>query len=120
MKESSFIDQVMVVGEHEKFASALLVPDFKYLNEWCAARELTMGDKRDDIISLPEVIAAYNEEVSKINKSLSDWERISRFRIVTDDWSPASGELSASLKLKRKVVMEKYPELLDSIYRKQA
>ncbi len=120
MKESSFIDQVMVVGEHEKFASALLVPDFKYLKEWCAARELTMGDKRDDIISLPEVIAAYNEEISKINKSLSEWERISRFRIVTDDWSPASGELSASLKLKRKVVMDKYPELLNSIYRKQA
>lgn len=120
MKESSFIDQVMVVGEHEKFASALLVPDFKYLKEWCAVKELTLGDERDDIISLPEVIAAYNEEVSKINKSLSDWERISRFRIVTDDWSPASGELSASLKLKRKVVMEKYPELLNSIYRKQA
>jgi long-chain acyl-CoA synthetase len=120
MKESSFIDQVMVVGEHEKFASALLVPDFNYLMEWCAARDLSLGDKRDEIISLPEVIAAYNEEVSKINKGLSDWERISRFRIVTDDWSPASGELSASLKLKRKVVMEKYPELLDSIYRKQA
>ena len=120
MKESSFIDQVMVVGEHEKFASALLVPDFKYLKEWCAARELTPGDRPDEIISLPEVIAAYNEEVSKINKSLSDWERINRFRIVTDEWSPASGELSASLKLKRKVVLEKYPELLESIYRKQA
>ena len=120
MKESSFIDQVMVVGEHEKFASALLVPDFKYLREWCAARDLKTGDEPDEIINLPEVIAAYNEEVSKINKSLSDWEHINRFRIVTDEWSPASGELSASLKLKRKVVLEKYPELLDSIYRKQA
>ncbi len=120
MKESSFIDQVMVVGEHEKFASALLVPDFKYLKEWCAARDLKTGDEPDEIINLPEVIAAYNEEVSKINKSLSDWEHINRFRIVTDEWSPASGELSASLKLKRKVVLEKYPELLDSIYRKQA
>jgi len=120
MKESSFIDQVMVVGEHEKFASALLVPDFKYLREWCAARDLKTGDEPDEIINLPEVIAAYNEEVSKINKSLSDWEHINRFRIVPDEWSPASGELSASLKLKRKVVLEKYPELLDSIYRKQA
>ncbi len=120
MKESSFIDQVMVVGEHEKFASALLVPDFKYLKEWCAARDLKTGDEPDEIINLPEVIAAYNEEVSKINKSLSDWEHINRFRIVPDEWSPASGELSASLKLKRKVVLEKYPELLDSIYRKQA
>jgi len=119
MKESAFIDQVMVVGEHEKFASALLVPDFKYLKEWCAARELS-GENHDEIIGLPEVIAAYNEEVARINKSLSDWERINRFRIVTDEWSPVSGELSASLKLKRKVVKDKYPDLLDSIYRKQA
>ncbi|MEN8203874.1 MAG: long-chain fatty acid--CoA ligase [Bacteroidota bacterium] len=120
MKESAFIDQVMVVGEHQKFASALLVPDFKYLKEWCAARELTPGDTHDHMIRLPEVIAAYNEEVARINKSLSGWERINRFRIVTDEWSPVSGELSASLKLKRKVVQEKYPELLDSIYKKQA
>jgi long-chain acyl-CoA synthetase len=120
MKESAFIDQVMVVGEHEKFASALLVPDFKYLKEWCLSRQLSACDKPDEIICLPEVIAAYNEEVARINKSLSDWERINRFRIVTDEWSPVSGELSASLKLKRKVVMDKYPELLDSIYRKQA
>jgi long-chain acyl-CoA synthetase len=119
MKESAFIDQVMVVGEHEKFASALLVPDFKYLKEWCASRNLS-GENHDEIICLPEVIAAYNEEVARINKSLSEWERINRFRIVTDEWSPVSGELSASLKLKRKVVMDKYPELLDSIYRKQA
>jgi len=120
MKESAFIDQIMVVGEHEKFASALLVPDFKYLKEWCMARELSACDERDKIICLPEILAAFNEEVARINKSLSDWERINRFRIVTDEWSPVSGELSASLKLKRKVVMDKYPELLDSIYRKQA
>lgn len=120
MKESAFIDQIMVVGEHEKFASALLVPDFKYLKEWCMARQLSACDKPDEIICLPEILAAFNEEVARINKSLSDWERINRFRIVTDEWSPVSGELSASLKLKRKVVLDKYPELLDSIYRKQA
>jgi len=120
IKESAFIDQVMVVGEHEKFASALLVPDFKYLKEWCASKNLTMGKDAEEIICLPEVITVFNDEISKINKTLSDWERISRFRIVPDDWSPATGELSASLKLKRKVVASKYPELLDSIYKKQS
>ncbi len=120
MKESFFIDQVMVVGEHEKFASALLVPDFKYLKEWCAARKLEPGNKHDEIIRMPEVISAFNKEVARINKTLSDWERINRFRIVADEWSPVSGELSASLKLKRRVVLEKYPELLESIYKKQA
>jgi len=120
LKESAFIDQVMVVGEHQKFASALLVPDFKYLKEWCSANNITIGKDHEELISGPEVISVFNDEVSKINKSLSDWERISRVRLVPDDWSPATGELSASLKLKRKVVASKYPELLDSIYSKQS
>lgn len=120
LKESSFIDQVMVVGEHEKFASALLVPDFKYLKEWCASRNITIGKDHSELICLPEVTSVFTDEIKKINKSLSDWERINRFRIVSDEWSPATGELSASLKLKRKVVEAKYPELLDSIYKKQS
>ena len=116
IKESSFIDQVMVVGEHQKFASALLVPDFKYLQEWMSNNNITNGKERSDLIAIPEVVTAYNEEMAKINKSLMDWEQIKRFRIVTDDWSPVTGELSASLKLKRKVVAGRYVELLDAIY----
>ncbi len=120
LKESAFIDQVMVVGEHEKFASALLVPDFKYLKEWCAEREIAIGKDHSELISIPEVISVINDDIKKINKTLSDWERINRFRIVADEWSPATGELSASLKLKRKVVASKYPDLLESIYKKQS
>ncbi|MEN8226623.1 MAG: long-chain fatty acid--CoA ligase [Bacteroidota bacterium] len=120
IKESAFIDQVMVVGEHEKFASALLVPDFKYLKEWCASKNLSTAMEADELIALPEVSALFNEEIAKINKSLSDWERINRFRMVTDDWSPASGELSASLKMKRKVIESKYPDLLDAIYQRES
>ncbi len=119
LKESAFIDQVMVVGEHQKFASALLVPDFKYLKEWRAAQKLPNGKNNQELIAQPEVNAAINEEIKKINKKLQEWERISRTRLVSDEWSPASGELSASLKLKRKVVAEKYTDLLDSIYQKQ-
>jgi long-chain acyl-CoA synthetase len=119
LKESAFIDQVMVVGEHQKFASALLVPDFKYLKEWCTANNITIGKDHAELITVPEVISVFNDEVSKINRSFSDWERINRIRLVPDDWSPATGELSASLKLKRKVVVSKYSELLDSIYSKK-
>jgi long-chain acyl-CoA synthetase len=118
IKESLFIDQVMVVGEHEKFASALVVPDFKYLKEWCAASQLGGNKSNEELISLPEVVSVFNGEIAKINRTLSDWERINRFRIVTDEWSPATGELSASLKLKRKKVAAKYQEQLDFIYRK--
>ncbi len=120
VKESVFIDQVMVIGEHEKFASALLVPDFKYLKEWCSSKSLPSDQGLNELICQPEVIAIFNEEISKINKTLSDWEKINRFRIVPDDWSPATGELSASLKLKRKVIESRYPELLDAIYQRQS
>ncbi len=116
VKESSFIDQVMVVGEHQKFASALLVPDFKYLKEWCTEKNLATGQGNDEMIAHPEVVAVFNDEISRINKNLSDWERINRVRIVPDEWSPATGELSASLKLKRKAVASKYTDLLESIY----
>jgi len=120
LKESSFIDQVMVIGEHEKFASALLVPDFTYLIDWCKSRELYNNQEHKELIALPEVITAYNQEVSLMNKSLAEYERIHRFRIVPDQWSPATGELSASLKMKRKVIESRYSDLLDEIYRKQS
>jgi long-chain acyl-CoA synthetase len=119
IKESAFIDQVMVVGEHQKFASALLVPDFKYLKEWRASQGMTNGKDNKTLIDLPEVTAKFNEEIAIINKGLQEWEQINRIRLVPDEWSPATGELSASLKLKRKVVAERYSEILDGIYHKQ-
>jgi len=120
LKESLFIDQSMVVGEHQKFASALLVPDFKYLKEWCAASGLGKGMTNEQIICLTEVVSVFNEEVRRINKTLQQWERINRIRIVPHEWSPATGELSASLKLKRSAVVSRYSGLLDSIYQKQS
>jgi long-chain acyl-CoA synthetase len=118
IKESAFIDQVMVVGEHQKFASALLVPDFNYLKEWMLNNKVPNGRERSELIQIPEVVTAYNQEIAKINEKLMDWERIKRFRIVSEDWSPATGELSASLKLKRKVVADRYVDLLDAIYKR--
>ncbi|MFO7657251.1 MAG: AMP-binding protein, partial [Bacteroidales bacterium] len=120
LKESAFIDQAMVVGEHQKFASALLLPDFKYLKEWCESKQLFSGLGNFELICIQEVREIFNSEINRLNKSLSEPERILRFRIVADEWSTNTGELSASLKLKRKVVEEKYRELLDGIYRKQS
>ncbi|MBW6497491.1 MAG: long-chain fatty acid--CoA ligase [Bacteroidales bacterium] len=118
LKESAFIDQVMVVGEHQKFASALLVPDFKYLKEWCQSQQLFAGQGHAELICLPEVWEVYKQEIARLNKSLSEPEKILRFRLVADEWSPLSGELSASLKLKRDVIESKYKEILEGIYRK--
>ncbi len=117
IKESLFIDQVMVVGEHQKFTSALLVPDFKYLKAWCNSQQIPLGKDHHDLICEPRVLSVFNDEIARINKNLTVWERINRIRIVTDEWSPATGELSASLKLKRNVVVARYPHLLDEIYK---
>lgn len=118
LKESAFIDQAMVVGEHQKFASALILPDFKFLKEWCESRQLFSGQSHAELICLPEVWEVFKVEIGKLNKSLSEPENILRYRLVADEWSPATGELSASLKLKRDVIEAKYKEILDGIYRK--
>jgi long-chain acyl-CoA synthetase len=120
LKESPFIDQAMVIGEHQKFASALLLPDFKYLKEWCGAQQMPITNDLPGVIELPQVKQVIGEEISKLNKSLSEPERIMRYRILSDEWTPSSGELSATLKLKRKVIEAKYQEIIDGIYRKEA
>jgi long-chain acyl-CoA synthetase len=116
LKESPFIDQVMVLGEHQKFASALVVPDFNYLKGWCDSQHILNGHDNHSLICVPEVIAAFNREIDSVNRTLSEWEKIIRVRIVPDEWSTATGELSASLKLKRKVLEAKYKEILDGVY----
>ncbi|MCK4920527.1 MAG: long-chain fatty acid--CoA ligase [Bacteroidales bacterium] len=119
IKESIFIDQVMVVGEHQKFASALIVPNFEYLKNWCKTNGLYSNQDNNQLICIPEVLDVYNKEISIINKSMSDYERIQRIRLVSEVWSPLSGELSASLKMKRKNIESKYQEVLESIYKRK-
>ncbi|MBK7133278.1 MAG: long-chain fatty acid--CoA ligase [Bacteroidales bacterium] len=116
-KESNVIDQIMVVGEHEKFASALISPNFKYFDEWKTSKKISFSDS-EELIGLPEIQSYFNSEIEKINKKLSPPERINRFRLVPDEWSPATGELSPTLKLKRKFITDKYKKLLDQVYMK--
>ncbi len=117
LRESVYIDQALVTGEHEKFASALLSPDFRNLEAWMQARGLPVGTAEENI-GQPEVLALFGNEVDALNRKLSPPERLSRFRLVPDEWSPATGELSPTLKLKRQFIHEKYNELLAQIYRK--
>ncbi len=116
-KESNVIDQIMVVGEHEKFASALISPNFKYFDEWKTSKKISFSDS-EELIGLPEIQSYFNSEIEKINKKLSPPERINRFRLVPDEWSPSTGELSPTLKLRRKFISDKYKKLLDQVYMK--
>jgi long-chain acyl-CoA synthetase len=116
-KESPIIDQIMVIGEHEKFASALISPNFKYFDDWKKINKVSFSTT-EELIQLPEVLSFFSSEISKLNKRLSSFEGINRFRLVKDAWSPETGELSPTLKLRRQYVRDKYRSLVDQIYMK--
>jgi len=115
MKGSFFIEQVMVIGASEKFASALISPNFAYLHDWCSQRRIHFQDN-EDLILKTEVLAQLQKEVAAINKTLGEHEEIKRFRLVSDEWTPQSGELSPTLKLKRNYLAAKYKSIIDEIY----
>ncbi len=115
LKMSNLIEQVMVIGANEKFASALISPNFPLLHDWCAEHKIHYQNNQE-LIQIPEVIEKIRKEVSIINKTLSPHEQINRIRLVSDEWSPVTGELSPTLKLKRNAVAVKYQRLIDDIY----
>ncbi len=115
LKESFFIEQVMVVGAGEKFASALISPNFVYLHDWCSQRKISYQDNKE-LIHKTEVLAQIQREVNAINKTLGEFEEIKRFRLISDEWTPQSGELSPTLKLKRNYITAKYKIIIDEIY----
>ncbi len=116
-KESPIIDQIMVLGEHEKFASALISPNFKYFDDWKALNKISFSNN-EELIKHLEVQSFFSSEIEKLNQKLSPPEKIARFRLVQDEWTPTSGELSPTLKLRRKFINEKYSELISQIYMK--
>ncbi len=115
LKESFFIEQAMVVGENEKFASALLLPNFEYLHIWAIDRKLQFRDN-EELISLPDVQQVYQKEVNEVNKNLGSHEQLKRFKLVHESWDSSTGELSPTLKLKRRVLYQKYAKQLREIY----
>ena len=116
-KESQFIEQIIVVGENEKFTSALIVPDYAFLHNWCSIHKVTFRDN-DDLIAKQKIIDRYQIEVDKHNKDLDHVAQIKVFRLVADQWTPDNGMLSPTQKLKRKVVIKNYTKVLDEIYEK--
>ncbi len=118
IKESQCIDQVMVVGEGEKFASAIISPNINFIKEWCEKNNHKFISK-EEIVQKPEIHALIQEEIKLFNKNFSKSERIFRFKLVPDEWSPNTGELSPTLKLRRRYIIKKYKVLIDQIYGKQ-
>ncbi len=115
LKTSNLIEQVMVIGENEKFASAIISPNFPLLHDWCAEHKIHYRNN-EELIKIPEVTDKIRKEVNAINKTLGSHEQINRIRLVCDEWTPAGGELSPTLKLRRNAVAVKYQQLISEIY----
>ena len=114
-KESSFIEQIMVVGEGEKYAAAIVCPSFHFLHGWCAKHNVKFQDNRT-LIQHPKVIDRYQREVDKINESFGSHRQLKKFELVCQEWTPETGELSPTLKVKRRFLKEKYRIKLDRLY----
>jgi len=114
-KESVFIEQVMVFGENQKFTSAIILPEFLYLRNWCTIHGIKYSDNKE-LIKDKKVINRIQQEVSELNNQLGQAEQVKRFRLIFDEWSPLTGELSPTLKLKRKFLLEKYNDIFKEIF----
>jgi len=116
MKQSRFIEQIMVIGDGQKMPAAFIQPNFEFLKEWAKLHKTDIGTTNEEIITNPEVIKRIKQEVDTVNEKFGNWEKIKKFELTPDLWTVTAGHLTPTMKLKRKVVMEKYINLFHKIY----
>ena len=115
MKESKWIEQMMVTGAGEKFTGALIVPAFNALKEWSAEHGITYNGN-ESIIKNEKVLSLIKDTVERYNQNFNQVEQIKKFELLPREWSVEGGELTPTLKLKRKVILEKYRDAVERIY----
>jgi long-chain acyl-CoA synthetase len=116
MKESPFIEHIMVVGENKNYAAALIIPNFEYLRNWCEVKNIDFLS-REKAVRTPEIIRRIRREVERFNQDLGQTEQIKKFRLISDEWTTDTGEISPTLKLRRKFITEKYSKIIEETYR---
>lgn len=114
-KQSIFIEQIMIIGEGQKMPAALIQPNFEFLEDWAKDNNISYTDIAD-LISKEVVISKYQEEVNEANETFAKWEKVKAFRLCPDAWSVESGHLTPTMKMKRKIIKQKYIALHDDIY----
>ncbi len=115
LKESIYVEQVMVVGSERKFVGALIVPSFPNLKDWCKQNDIAFTTD-EQIISHPAVLAMFKDLVERFNKFFNHVEQIKKFELLPHEWSIDTGEMTPKMSIKRKVVMEKYRDAIERIY----
>lgn len=113
MNESPFIENIVVVGEGEKFAAALIKPDFEFLKQWCLRHNVAFSTP-ENAVKDPIIVERFNREVTKYNVHFNDTEKVKKFELIPDEWSQHTEILTPTLKVKRNLIQEKYK---DTIYR---
>ncbi|HTX75275.1 MAG TPA: long-chain fatty acid--CoA ligase [Terracidiphilus sp.] len=119
LKTSILVSQVALVGDKHKFISALISPNFAVLEDWARARGIE-APNRTELVANGNVQALFSDLVAEVNAGLANFETIKRFRLVPDEWSLDSGELTPSMKLKRRVINQRYAAVVDAIYADEA
>ncbi|MFD2512722.1 AMP-dependent synthetase/ligase [Pontibacter locisalis] len=115
LKESVVIEQAMVVGEGQKYAAALIVPSFLGLQDWCQHKGIKYTSD-EEMITKPEVLDKYQREIIKANEGLAQYETVKKFRLVPQMWTVETGELTPTLKVKRKIITNNYKDLIESMF----
>lgn len=116
LKESHFIEQVMVIGEGQKMPAAFIQPNFEFVREWARRKHFEIGKDNKEIITSDKVIKRFQKEVDKCNINFGHWEQIKRFELTPDVWGIDSGHLTPTMKMKRDAIKEIYKDLYDKIY----
>ena len=116
-KASRFIEQIIVIGDNRKHPAALIVPSYDYVREWAKSKEITLGQTNTEIINNQKVIDRIQKEVDTFNAEFGKFEQIKKFKLLPAEFSIEGGELTPTLKLKRKVIMAKYDALVEEIYK---
>ncbi len=120
LKQSRFIEQVMVIGEGEKMPAALIQPNWDFVEEWSERKHKNLPKDPKALAQNPDLIARIQQEVDFYNERFGKWEKIKRFELTPETWTIEEGHLTPTMKLKRKVVKEKYKDLYNKIYEKES
>lgn len=114
-KESPLIEQLMVVGDGKNYPAALVVPNFEGLRDYCRRKEIPYSSD-EEMVQKPEIVDKYQSEIDQLNKYFARWEQVKRFRLLDRPWGIESGELTPTMKLKRKVISGKFSKEIEGIY----
>jgi long-chain acyl-CoA synthetase len=115
IKTNKYFAEIVMIGNKRNYPSALVVPNFDNLDKWAKENGVAYSS-RDDLISRPEVVALYEDTIAGLTKNLAQFEKIKKISLISKEFTIDAGELTPTLKVKRRVVEEKYKDVIDRMY----